>query len=200
MMTTRYTLALLSVAWIASACAPAADRHSSNDSATTTAVDDSPAATDSKTSAAPPSGWAVRADGAGPIRVGMTADDARRILGIAPTGKTSKGCSYIDGAPSSALHAAVMLTSDTVVRLDVRDKSTATAEGARVGDTEARVQSLYGGRIAVRPHKYVEGGHYLLVTDPAHSNDRIVFETDGKVVTQFRAGRIPEVENVEGCG
>jgi hypothetical protein len=130
----------------------------------------------------------------------MTANDARRILGIAPLSAPAPGCSYLAGAASTALHANVMLTSDTVVRFDIRDSSIATAEGARVGDAEARVRSLYGARVSVQPHKYVEGGHYIVVSDPAHPNDRIVFETDGKVVTQFRAGRMPEVMNVEGCG
>jgi hypothetical protein len=29
---------------------------------------------------------------------------------------------------------------------------------------------------------------------------RIVFETDGQRVTRFRAGRLPAVQYVEGCG
>jgi hypothetical protein len=28
---------------------------------------------------------------------------------------------------------------------------------------------------------------------------RLIFETDGKVVTSYRAGHEPEVEYVEGC-
>ena len=48
------------------------------------------------------------------------------------------------------------------------------------------------------PHKYNPGGHYITVTG-AGSN-RIVFETDGSRVTNYRAGRSPEVEQVERCG
>jgi hypothetical protein len=36
--------------------------------------------------------------------------------------------------------------------------------------------------------------------DSASAGKAIVFETDGKRVTMFRAGRMPEVEWVEGCG
>jgi hypothetical protein len=44
----------------------------------------------------------------------------------------------------------------------------------------------------------VHAGHSLVFTpDPQH---RIIFETDGKVVTRYRAGRMPEVEWVEKCG
>ena len=40
--------------------------------------------------------------------------------------------------------------------------------------------------------------HYLKPSDPALPY-RLVFETDGERVTRYRAGRLPEVEWVEGC-
>jgi len=180
------------------ACAPAAERRTEKDSSASVPMDSTAAAAPSRSGET--TVWRASPDAIGPIRVGMTANDARRILGLAPQARSAPGCSYLTGAASTALHANVMLTGDTVVRFDVRDGSIATAEGARVGDSEARVQSLYGGRVSLQPHKYVEGGHYLVVSDAAHPDDRIVFETDGKVVTQYRAGRTPEVANVEGCG
>jgi len=121
------------------------------------------------------------------------------VLGL-PAGKESRGCGYIAGTAGTRLHANVMLSNDTVVRFDVLDSAIATAEGARVGDAEGRVQQLYQGHIVQRPHKYVAGGHYLVVSPAGATNERIVFETDGKAVTKYRAGREPEVENVEGCG
>jgi hypothetical protein len=36
--------------------------------------------------------------------------------------------------------------------------------------------------------------------DSASAGKALVFETDGKHVTMFRAGRLPEVKWVEGCG
>ena len=35
--------------------------------------------------------------------------------------------------------------------------------------------------------------------DKSDRNYRVVFETDGKRVLGFRAGKLPEVEFVEGC-
>ena len=197
MTRTRVARAVVA-AWFAVACTPSADDHAGKDSTTSAAADST--RSPSSSPLAGTTAWRVGADAIGPIRVGMSANDARRILGLAPQSKSAPGCSYITGAASTALHANVMLTDDTVVRFDIRDGAIATAEGARVGDTEARVRSLYGARVSAQPHKYVEGGHYLVVSDPAHPDDRIVFETDGKVVTQFRTGRTPEVTNVEGCG
>ena len=132
------------------------------------------------------------------MRVGMTAVEARTVLGL-PGGKRTEGCSYLGGTAGTRLHANVMLSNDTVVRFDVLDSAIATAEGAKVGDAEDRVRQIYQGHVAERPHKYVAGGHYLIVS-PAGAAERVVFETDGKVVTKYRAGREPEVENVEGCG
>ncbi|WP_267871531.1 hypothetical protein [Nostoc sp. CHAB 5715] len=39
----------------------------------------------------------------------------------------------------------------------------------------------------------------IIPKDRANQNYRVVFETDGKRVTQFRSGKLPEVEFVEGC-
>jgi hypothetical protein len=153
----------------------------------------------------PPAGdanepWTANASGAGPVQVGMTAAEVRTALGMdASTSPAAQGCSYLAGTAKTKLHATVMLTNDTVVRVDVIDTVLKTAEGARVGDTEARIQQLYAGRVSVQPHKYVAGGHYLVVTAPGDANNRLVFETDGKVVKRYRVGREPEVEYVESC-
>jgi len=88
--------------------------------------------------------------------------------------------------------------------VDIEDKSAITTlSGAKIGDTEARIKALYPGQIKVSPHKYTgdSGGHYLTFV-PKDKSDRfyrLIFETDGKQVTNFRSGKLPEVEYVEGC-
>ena len=88
-----------------------------------------------------------------------------------------------------------------VVRVDADSATLRTDRGAGIGMTEAEVHRLYGGELEVQPHKYVEGGRYLVYLSPqrADSGLRIVFETDGSVVTRFRAGMLPAVAYVEGC-
>jgi hypothetical protein len=94
-----------------------------------------------------------------------------------------------------------MMDLHRIGRVDVDTSAIATAEGARVGDTESRILNLYERRVAVTPHKYVEDGHYLTVTpaDPADSAYRIVFETKDGRVTRYRAGVLPSVRYIEGC-
>ncbi len=178
------------------ACAPAGERGSTADSTAARGA----VTGDSGTARSADSAWVVRPGSIGPVRVGMTAEDARRVLGMPAGAKTGDGCAYIAGTAQTKLRANVMLAGDTVVRFDVLDEGIATAEGARVGDSEQRIRQLYQGRVAEQPHKYVPGGHYLVVTPAGESVERIIFETDGHVVTKYRAGRRPEVENVEGCG
>lgn len=131
----------------------------------------------------------------------MTVAEAAKAMGggfAAPRGGGS-GCGYavLTKAPAGL---AVMMETNKIVRFEVRNGGITTAEGARIGDSEARIKSLYGSRVASTPHKYVPAGHYLTVTPTPTSNNRIVFETDGKVVTEFRSGALPAVEYVERCG
>lgn len=150
---------------------------------------------------APSGNWAVTPFGVGPVRAGMTVAEAGTALGapLTVTGD-AKECAYAraDKAPEGL---SFMVVDNHIARVDVvRNKSIATVEGARIGSSEARIDSLYQGRVTVQPHKYTNG-HYLVVGSGAGSDttNRIVFETDGKVVTLYRSGRMPEVGWVEGC-
>ena len=151
--------------------------------------------------------WVMRLDGMGPLRIGMTLDEARAALGgdlrmnddSADHPEGPDRCDYPRSARLPA-GAVVMVQGQRVVRVEVDSGSIATAEGARIGDTEARIQELYPRRVTVQPHKYTDG-HYLVVRPTAASDTThlLVFETDGRVVERFRAGQKPQVEWVEGC-
>jgi hypothetical protein len=91
-----------------------------------------------------------------------------------------------------------MIEDGKVVRVEVRRGDVATSTGARIGDTEARIKTLYPN-VSVMPHKYTPGGHYLTFAPASSVDSEIVFETDGKRVVNYRAGLRPQVEYVEGC-
>jgi hypothetical protein len=143
----------------------------------------------------------LRSDGFGPVRVGMTLGDLSTALGEEVKAKYDvfDECDYV--RPRALPRGvSLMVLQDTVARVDVDSAGVRTAEGAGVGDTEAHVLELYRGRVEVQPHKYTgPEGHYLVVSVPGDTLHRIIFETDGKVVTEFRGGRRPAVEFVEGC-
>jgi hypothetical protein len=153
--------------------------------------------------AGPPSTMVVTERGIGPLRVGMSLREASAAAGTtlaAPQGRDPASCYYVAwrGAPAGV---RVMVEASSIARIDVDSAGIATAAGMRVGDAEERVQQLYPGRVEVSPHKYIDG-HYLTVTpeSPADSAFRIVFEADKGRIVRYRAGRLPAVGYVEGCG
>jgi len=150
----------------------------------------------------PESAWVVTPRGIGPLRVGMTRGEVEAVLGAlvpAPGDSGWRQCAFIAPAELPA-GVRLMVEGGTVVRVDVDSGRAATAAGARIGDSEAHIRDLYKTTVAT-PLKY-GSGHTLTVTPTAAVDRalRLVFETDGRHVTRFRAGRRPAVEYVEGCG
>ena len=90
-----------------------------------------------------------------------------------------------------------MVNNGVIARFDVSETGYATDIGAKVGDTEDEIKRLYERMFKVSPHKYVDG-HYITI-EMKGGKYGIIFETDGKHVTSFRAGRFPEVGYIEGC-
>jgi hypothetical protein len=146
---------------------------------------------------------ALNEDGLGQIQIGMTLDEAVNMGLLNERPDIKQACDFVFPAVGAGIPFGVnvMVVKGKVARIDVDTGTVTTEDGAKIGDSEDKVKSIYGDELKVSPHKYIEGGHYLTVMgDSASAGKAMVFETDGKQVTMFRAGRIPEVEWVEGCG
>jgi hypothetical protein len=148
----------------------------------------------------PATRWVVTPRGIGPILAGvpLAALDTALSEHLRPKYSAGSSCAYVHPSvlPEGVL---VMVEHDTVARVDVRTKDVRTVDSVGVGDSEASVLKRYEGRVRATPHKYTPGGHYLTVSAPPDTAHQIVFETDGKNVVSFRAGRRAAVELVEGC-
>lgn len=137
------------------------------------------------------------------LRAGMTFTEANAALNGAlkpAAGANLAECDYVtwEGGPKGLL---VMVLENKIARVDITEGSAVTTDaGAKIGDTEDQVKSLYGARVSVSPHKY-DDGNYLRVksTNAADTSHVIVFETVKGKVTRFRAGVTPGVDFVEGC-
>lgn len=170
-------------------------------------TDSSRSARDPKASAAGDvtTPWMVTPRGVGPVRVGMSASEVSAALGqrlVIPSEATAdERCAYATwrGAPPGV---SLMIENGHVERVDVDSASIPTTAGVRVGDSEESVRAVYAERVTTTPHKYDPSGHNLTVRPAAAADSmfRIVFETDGKRVMRFRAGRLAAVQYVEGCG
>ena len=145
-------------------------------------------------------------DGLGPVDIGMTLEQASAAAGTPirtrPGDPFGPECEYAhaDGVPE----VAFMVINGRIERVDVGSgpgRRVTTASGVGTGDTEEKVKQTYPGRIRVTGHPYVPTGHYLtyVPADPALAHLSMIFETDGQVVTRFRAGIKGAVSQIEGC-
>ena len=145
--------------------------------------------------------WVATPTGLGPVVAGMPVTELSRALGetITPKYSEGSGCGFVRAAALPA-DVLVMILHDSVARVDVRNREVRTAAGVGVGDAEQRVLAAYDSRVTSSPHKYTgPTGHYLTVSALPDTAHLIVFETDGRVVTNYRVGRRAAVELVEGC-
>jgi hypothetical protein len=135
----------------------------------------------------------------------MTLAEASKALGeqlVPGEEESAPGCSYIypKALPRGA---ALMVIDGRIERMDVDSAGILTTAGAGVGSTEDAIAALFPGRMSVEPHPYDPPPNYHdLVVESELASDSMfgmVFETDGKLVYHYRAGRKPAVLAIEGC-
>ncbi|CAN5559398.1 hypothetical protein BH10ACI1_BH10ACI1_27140 [soil metagenome] len=134
----------------------------------------------------------------GKVEIGMTISKASQALGteLVRGEGYENSCYYV--IPKQGFKGvSFMVTNGNVARIDIKSNAYATDKGAKIGDTEDKIKSLYRG-VSVNPQEYDEKKHDMEV----FSEDEqylIIFETDGNRVTGFRVGKVEEVSYVEGC-
>lgn len=141
-------------------------------------------------------------NGLGQVKIGMTLKELKALFSKVEEQDAGAGTECFYAVPKGVPKGiSFMITGGKVARIDVDSANYSSMSGAKVGQTEKQVSKLYNGKLEVAPHHYDEKGHYLTFVpkDSKDKNFRMVFETDGKTVTTFRAGKLPEVEYVEGC-
>lgn len=143
--------------------------------------------------------------GVGPIRFGMTVDEASNMVGSDLVrsenwGGESEGCYYVEPA-AGPQGVFFMVIDQRIERVDVSSTAVESRSGAKVGSSEDWVYHRFPGQVEVKKHAYNESGHSLVFTprDRADKSYRMIFDTDGTTVTMIRAGRLPAVEYDEGC-
>ena len=124
----------------------------------------------------------LRVDGIGPVRIGMTLEQARAASGLAMPHSEGGVCVgyQTDGAPAGLAFTAVE-GSNRLDFVSVSEPSIATVSGIRVGSTVAEVRRTYGDNLKGS----VQDGWGRLVfraTDPALDRFAMAFLfSDGKV-------------------
>lgn len=148
-----------------------------------------------------PKEWTLSFQGFGPVRVGMTVAEAEKASKMKlredeTATSEPEGCHYAsneDALPG----VGFMVEGRKVVRIDINSGVYRSVGGVQIGMTEQDVKKRHPN-IRTEEHHYDPAGHYLSL---ASKDQRygIVFETDGKVVTNYRSGERESVAAVEGC-
>ncbi len=150
----------------------------------------------------------LTSSGVADIRVGMTIAEVEalgREVTVTQPREAGSTCGFARIEGLDGLLA--MLDGEKLVRFEVIDRSDEggavrpwhTAEGARIGSTEAELRRLYGSQLRIEPHPYTgPEGHYAVVHTEG-SPDGIIFETDGARVLNWRVGQWEQVQWIEGC-
>ncbi|MBD2441190.1 hypothetical protein [Nostoc sp. FACHB-110] len=143
--------------------------------------------------------------GIGTIKVGMTVERAEEVshvqlLPVSSSGLANPNCYYVE--PQSGLglnYVKFMVVKGQLVTIEVnRNRTLATTLGAKVGQSNRQIESLYGKEI----HSLLNSDNqeYKLSFQPSQDkNYRIIFESNGSYVTGYRAGKLPEVQYSNGC-
>lgn len=156
-----------------------------------------------------PAEGAIGYAGFGPARFGADREAVRIAWGKdikADTPSEPGGCHYLvtqtgpQPRPATGYGLGFMIEGDRFARIDVDSADIAAPGGGRVGMGAGEIRARYAGGIEEQPHKYVDGGKYLRISDPAGGSGVLVFATDAAgTVTQWRIGVPPQVDYVEGC-
>ncbi len=145
--------------------------------------------------------WVIREDGAGPVKIGMSLSQLNALLHekfVMPTEKDERACFY--ESPKKQPKLTFMMLDGRLGRIEVSEPGVRTTMGIQVGDLEKHALQVYGSRLKIKPHAYTgdEGGHYLTARS-LDGHFGIRFETDGKKITMYYAGRFDAIQYIEGC-
>lgn len=189
MKTRPLVMAMLLMPWFAG-CTPDAPPAPANEATPVEApVPAAPLATP-----VPPANF----EGHGELRFGI--DEAAFRAGFrGELAGGGEGCFHLSpAAAATPAELAFMFEQGRFVRYSTAAPTELAPGGGRVGMHADEIRQLYAGRIEERPHKYVPGGYYLRIADAGAS--ALVFEVDAEGrISEWRVGRAPQVDYVEGC-
>lgn len=100
------------------------------------------------------------------------------------------------GGPAGVMFT---VTGGTIERVDISTEEITTRSGAGVGMSETDLFDLFGERLTSEAR--TGGGNTITFTpvDPGDAEFRVIFESDGTVITSFRSGRVPQVMPGQAC-
>ena len=140
----------------------------------------------------------------GPIRIGMTVDEASAEAGVTlrrDFGRQGAGsCHYV--TPGAALlGVSIMVVDDRIARVEIDSPSDiATRSGVRIGTPASNLREVYPDNIQRANDAVADGEAMAFVpNDDFDADYRIYFEIADGQITRYRLGVKPAVDYLTGC-
>ena len=147
-------------------------------------------------------GHALSMRGLGPIRIGMSIADFRK-LGLATKDQfppqndpDSKSCNQASLERFQGIR--VMFEEGVLTRIQISSGKTKDIHAIGIGSSEQDVKKIYGKRLVIEPNYYDDTRHDMSVSS-VDGRFGTLFETDGRKVVGFRSGLNKSVQYLEGC-
>ena len=163
-------------------------------------------------SAAAPPPKILRMDGIGPVRIGMTVQQAERALHArmkldSPYQDRADWdeCAYAERIDGKQPEIGYMVAHNRITRIEIGqvdgkpDSSITTEKGIGLNATRAAVRRAYGRALRETPNIYMDAKDSNLVAYGPGRKTMLLFETAEGRVTSFRVGYRADVELAEGC-
>jgi hypothetical protein len=128
------------------------------------------------------------------VTFGMSLAGAQAAAGtvFVPEGPAGRCTVYVPEQGPTGIRFTVF--DGAVERVDILDGPIRTRSGIGVGSPVADVYARYGAQAQPAPRADGSGEDIVFVPqDETDAAFRVIFETDGAVVTSFRSGRVPLV-------
>lgn len=155
----------------------------------------------------------------GPVSIGMSIEQLAQASRVAlirqpdfEQATLEKKCAYMSPGtipgyvppPNSGNKSpiAFMIVEGKLARIDILGGEFKTRAGIKVGSSEQEVQNAFGNSSPLPPRAFIGPPYRYLTATPRQAdkaNFRLVFESDGAKVVQFRMGQLPQVEWKNGC-
>lgn len=143
--------------------------------------------------------WRLTPEGVGPVRLGMTIDQAIAAvhpLAVDTAPAEAQGCQEFRVDGPTPFH--FLAEQGRVARVSVTETGLTTARGIGPGDAEAAVRRAYGPGLINQPASFDDLPAHDLVfwASPGHGF-RFEIGQDGKVLLIHAGGKA--IQYVEGC-
>ena len=140
-------------------------------------------------------------NGIGPVLTGMSLKETEKQSGLRfeMSGIFHGSCRYVKPI-GGVKNVSFMMNKGSIAVANVMNPQIKTLRDVGIGDSEAKVRSLYAGQLE-RGESLSSRRKVLqfVPKDEEDKNNRIVFSFSNGKLHSFRSGRLPEVLWIEGC-